>query len=99
MRMRHLLLRKPAHPWPLLVKHSGMVIVYAEGGLICVSYRRVVLDALSTHLGYFCRIPTTINVVIYMTEMRNMPRTPVNTPDLREHHPCKGWQEYRQYLL
>ena len=35
---------------------------------VCGSYSRVVVDALSTHLGLFCRIDTTSNVVVCTAE-------------------------------
>ena len=36
--------------------------------IVGMTYSRVVLEALSTHLGFFCRIDTTSHVVICTTE-------------------------------
>ena len=49
---------------------------------VCVTYSRVVLEALSTHLGFFCRIDTTSNIIICTTEAGGVLRISVNSPGL-----------------
>ena len=66
--------------------------------LVCVTYSRVVLEALSTHLGFFCRIVTTSNIIICTTEAGGVLRISVNSPDLREYRPRMDGRKYRQQL-
>ena len=37
---------------------------------VCGCYSRVMVEALSTHLGFFCRIDKTSHVVVYTAEAR-----------------------------
>ena len=46
-----------------------MLIMGSVRRLVCVTDRRVLLDALSTHVGLLCRIDTTSTVGIDMTEL------------------------------
>jgi hypothetical protein len=48
----------------------GMLIMRSVRQLVCVTYSRVVVQALSTHLGFFCRIDTTNTVVVCTAEAR-----------------------------
>jgi hypothetical protein len=67
--------------------------------LVCVTYSRLVLEALSTHLGFFCRIDTTSNIIICTTEAGGgVLRTSVSSPDLREYRPRMDGRKYRQRL-
>jgi len=48
----------------------GMFIIESDRRRVCVMYSRVVRDALSIHLGFFCRIDNISHVVVWTAEGR-----------------------------